>query len=102
MPEKRAPSRVPINIDPSVRHALSVHLMTKYSGTGIGFSEFIRRAIAKDGGHVPTRVQPDNRWRDLSVTCHNEEHNSVVFEEARGYRLRKMDCIDCAREEREK
>ena len=60
--EARRPSRVPINIDPDVRDALNRHLYGKYAGTGVGFSEFIRRAIAADGGDVPARVQPDRRW----------------------------------------
>jgi hypothetical protein len=57
-------SRTPINIDPEIRDALRRHLMSpKYMGTGVGYSEFIRRALIADGAdHVPERVTPDNRW----------------------------------------
>jgi len=59
----RASTRLPINIDPRVRSALRLHLMTpRYMGTGVGYSEFIRRAIIADGGAAPDSVQPDNRW----------------------------------------
>jgi len=56
------PTRVPINIDPEVREALVRHLYGKYEATGVGYSEFIRRAIVADGGEVPATVQPDNRY----------------------------------------
>lgn len=55
-------SREPINIDPNVRDALRAHLFgPKYSGTGVGYSEFIRRAILTDGGNAPESVQADTR-----------------------------------------
>jgi hypothetical protein len=56
-------TRQPINIDPLVRDALRAHLMTRYAGTGVGYSEFIRRALVRDGADwVPEWVQPDDRW----------------------------------------
>jgi hypothetical protein len=55
-------TRAPINIDPAVRDALAAHLSSpKYAGTGVGYSEFIRRAILLDGGKAPDKVQPDRR-----------------------------------------
>lgn len=59
----RQSTRQPINIDPNVRTALRRHLMSdKYMGTGVGYSEFIRRAIEADGGDPGPAVRPDNRW----------------------------------------
>lgn len=56
-------TRQPINIDPLVRDALRLHLVTRYAGSGVGYSEFIRRALVRDGAvGVPERVQPDDRW----------------------------------------
>lgn len=60
--DPRPRSRVEINIDPEVRRALIDHLTgPRYSGTGVGYSEFIRRAIIQDGGEAPASVQPDRR-----------------------------------------
>ena len=61
-PHAAGSTRQPINIDPLVREALRVHLTTAYAGTGVGYSEFIRRAIIADGGQAPDKVQLDNRW----------------------------------------
>ena len=56
-------SRVPIYIDPDVRAALHNHLLSAYVGTGVGYSEWIRRALTWDQAHgVPDQVQPDARW----------------------------------------
>lgn len=63
VPKHSAGSRVPINIDPAIREALCQHLMTRYAGTGVGYSEFIRRALTWDlADNVPEQVTPDNRW----------------------------------------
>jgi hypothetical protein len=69
-----ASTRQPINIDPEIRAALNRHLMSpKYMGTGVGFSEFIRRAILADGGVAPARVQPDNRWSGTYVPSNDTD-----------------------------
>lgn len=57
-------SRVEMMVDPLVLEALRQHLTTRYAGTGVGYSEFIRRALLWDLAdvEVPERVQPDTRW----------------------------------------
>jgi hypothetical protein len=66
-------SRVPINIDPNVRAALIEHLNTAYAGQGVGYSEFIRRALTWDQAiHVPEKVIPDTRAFDERGT-HEEK-----------------------------
>jgi len=57
-----AADRVPVMIDPSVRAALHAHLINVYSGSGVGYSEWIRRALTWDHAtQVPGKVRPDKR-----------------------------------------
>jgi hypothetical protein len=52
---------------------------------------------ARDTAALSEGAAPEERGLDWQQTCNDEAHASVRYESERGYRVRKSDCMDCAR-----